>query len=280
MNNKKFNSQSGISIMETLIVVVVSAVLVTLAVAKIGSSKNNLQRQNITRQLKVYLERARFDSVKRRATTANDMARVTIDSATSFNLATDLNQNGNTTDSTDFQRVDFSGSDIRFVGINSYPVIIAFDRRGQIFVTGGSANFVLCNACTTGTISVENANNIWISPTGTISMLAGGESQPTFQNPAVTNVNNNSDIRDFVLVKNNGGGTTTNPTPTPTPPITPTPSPTITPTPNPSPTATPTPVPTPSPTPTPVACLRNQRPAQDNCTCIKPMSVRASGKCQ
>ncbi len=277
---KIFNSQSGISLLEVLVVVVVSAVLVTLAVAKIGSSRNNLQRQNIARQLKVYLERARFDSVKRRATKADDMARVTIESATAFSLATDLNQNGKTTDATDVQRVDFSGSDIKFVGIANYPITVSFDRRGQITVTNGSPNFTICNACTVTTATSANANILWVSPTGTISMTAGGESQPTFQNPAVQPIDSNSDIREFVLVKN-GIGTTTNPTPTPTPIPTPTPTATPTPTPNPSPTATPTPVPTPTPTPRPATCLRNQRPAQDNCTCNGPgMSVRGNGKCQ
>ena len=275
---KKFSSQSGVSLLEVLVVVAVSAILVTLAVAQIGKSKDNLQRQNIARQLKVYLERARFDSVKRRGTKADDMARVTINSATSFSLVTDLNQNGKTNDSTDIQRVDFSGSDIKFVGIGSFPVTISFDRRGQVTISGGQSNFILCNSCPATTITSANANIIWISPTGTLAMTAGGESQPTFQNPVVANVNTNSDIREFVLVKS--GGTTTNPTPTPTPIPTSTPIPTPTPTPNPSPTATPTPVPTPTPTPTPVACTRNQRPTQDNCTCVSPMYVRNNGKCQ
>ena len=283
LKTKKNNSQSGVSLLELLIVLVVSAVLVTLAVAKIGSSKSNLQRQNIARQLKVYLERARFDSVKRRATKADDMARVTIDSATSFSLTTDLNQNGKTTDSTDVQRVDFSGGDIKFVGIASYPVIVGFDRRGQISVNNGSTSFTICNSCTSATATSANANILWVSLTGTISMTAGGESQPVFQNPVLQAVNSNSDIREFVLVTT-GGGTTTNPTPTPTPISTPTPTPTPTatptPTPSSSPTATPTPVPTPTPRPTQAACQRNQRPTQDNCRCVAPMSVRSNGKCQ
>lgn len=42
MKLKKFDSQTGISLIEVLVVITVAAVLVTIAVAKIGNSKNNL----------------------------------------------------------------------------------------------------------------------------------------------------------------------------------------------------------------------------------------------
>lgn len=200
MKLKKFDSQSGISLVEILIVLVILAILVTFAVAQFGNSKANLQRQNIARELKINLERARFDSVKRRAVNAADMARVTIDSATSFSVSTDLNQNG-TIDASDTRQVSFGNNDIRIVGIATYPVTISFDRRGQITVTGGSPNFTVCNACTAASsATAENSNIIWVSPTGTVSMTAGGVSQPTFQPPVVANISNTANIDPKVSV--------------------------------------------------------------------------------
>ncbi len=58
MKNAKINSQSGVSIIEILIVVAISIILVGFAVAQLTQSKTNLQRQNVARQLKVSLERA------------------------------------------------------------------------------------------------------------------------------------------------------------------------------------------------------------------------------
>lgn len=276
MKEKRFNTQSGISIIEALIVLVILAIVVAFAVAQIGQSKNTLQRQNIARQLKVSLERARFDSVKRRAANAADMARVTIDSATSFTLYTDVNQNG-TIDASDGRQFSFGNGDIRLVGINSFPVTVSFDQRGQVILTNGSPNFTICNGCTADTATAQNSSIVRVSPTGTVSMTAGGDSAPNFLNPAVANVSASEEIKSSVAVATNVNGATSS---TPTSTATPTPSASPTPTPNASPTPTPTPVPTPTPTPTPKACLTNQRPTQDNCVCKSPMFVRSNGKCQ
>src|SRR5215203_5571273 len=78
MKSTEFNAQSGKSIMELMIVMTVIAILVTFAVGQLGSSKTNLHRQNLAREFKINLERARFDSVKRRATDPSTMANVKI----------------------------------------------------------------------------------------------------------------------------------------------------------------------------------------------------------
>jgi Tfp pilus assembly protein FimT len=201
MKMRKFNSQSGASLVEILIVLVITVILATFAIAQLGQSKTNLQRQNVARELKINLERARFDSVKRRAANAADMARVTIDSATSFSVSTDLNQNG-TIDASDTRQINFGSGDARIVGIGTFPVTISFDRRGHIIVTNGSPNFTVCNACTTtNPATAQNSNTIWISPTGTVSMTAGGETQPTFAPPAnLTSVTNTANINPKVSI--------------------------------------------------------------------------------
>ncbi len=65
--------------------------------------------------------------------------------------------------------------------------------------------------------------------------------------------------------------------PQPTPTAYTTPTPTTTPSQTPAPALTPTP----SPTPALPACSRNQKPAEDGCTCQPPMAInQANGKCQ
>jgi hypothetical protein len=255
----------------------VAAILVTFAVAQFGSSQRNFSRQNIARELKVSLERARFDSVKRRPSQESNMARVTIDSATAFTVSLDLNQNG-IIETSEAKQVNFPNTEIKIVGRElAFPITIRFNRFGHIIATNGIGaaidlpHFRVCENCTNLTANAANSNIITVSPTGTVAMLGGGETYTTVQNPNVSTVSQTADINSLVTVPDNSG-TVSTPTPIPTP----TPVPTVTPTPAPN--ATPTPTPTPAPTPR--VCLRNERPAQDNCICQSPMSVRSSGKCQ
>lgn len=276
MNKSKTASQSGKSVIEMIIVLVVAGILVTFAAARLGNSQNNLKRQNIARELKVSLERARFDSVKRRPSQESEMSSVVIDSSSAFTVRTDLNQNG-VIDASETKQISFSGTVTRIIGNNlALPMTVRFNRFGQIIVRNSAGvlisppDLIICENCTLATADVSNANTISISPTGTVSMSAGSQTQVSVSDPDVTNVDQNTEIKSSVTV-DNGSGNIQTPTPTPVP--TPTPSPTATPLP------TPTPTPIPSPTPLP-ACLRNQRPTQDKCVCKSPMSVRSNGKCQ
>ena len=126
-------SESGKSIIEMMVVLAIAAILVTIAVAQLGSSGDNLERQNIAREFKVSLERARFDSVRRRAGECNNMARVTFTSSTSFTLLTDLNQNGVLEPTTETRTINFSNrSDVELVGASlTYPIVVRFDQRGS-----------------------------------------------------------------------------------------------------------------------------------------------------
>ena len=65
MTKQRRDRQAGVSLIEVLIVLVIVAVLVTIAIAQFSRPKEVFQRQNIAREFKVALERARFDSVKR-----------------------------------------------------------------------------------------------------------------------------------------------------------------------------------------------------------------------
>ena len=94
MTKQRRDRQAGVSLIEVLIVLVIVAVLVTIAIAQFSRPKEVFQRQNIAREFKVALERARFDSVKRRPATVADEAKVIVNSSTSFSYITDLDGDG------------------------------------------------------------------------------------------------------------------------------------------------------------------------------------------
>ncbi len=203
MKRDKFNSQSGQSVIEILVVLVISAVVTTMAVFGLGNARNTLQRKNITREFKVSLERARFDSVKRRVANTNDMARVTINSATSFSLATDLNRNG-AIEASELRQVNFADGNVRIVGNNlTFPITIRFDRRGFAAAANSlgveiAPNLKICESCTMSTANASNSATVSVSPTGTVLMLEGEETLPNLQSPNVSVVSGDSQINPLV----------------------------------------------------------------------------------
>lgn len=274
----------GFSLIEILIILVVVGILVTLAIFTVGSSASNLQRQNVAREFKVSLERARFDSVKRRATECSNMSNVTINSATSFSYSIDRDQNGRL-DAFETTDVNFANSsNVTVIGNGlTLPVTIRFDERGRAFLrndcdpasiaTASVPLFYFCNgACTVGSVNGQNANAIFISSTGTVAMMTGDSTLPTFDPPTVASYPGTNGIDDDLII-----WTGTPPTPTPFPPFS---SPTPTPVPPVSPTANPSGTPTPSPTPI-RACAYNERPHGNppTCVCYSPMYLGNGQKC-
>jgi prepilin-type N-terminal cleavage/methylation domain-containing protein len=272
MQDRKNTGQRGASLLEILIVLAIVGVIVTIAVIKMSGANKNMERQNIAREFKVDLERARFDSVKRRANSCYNMSRVTINDATSFSTTTDMNQNG-TLETAETQNYAFPGSGVTIIGNGiTLPVTIRFDERGHAVLTDcvsipppNVPLFYFCNGtCTTLTANSQNSNVIFVSPSGTVAMLTGGQTMPTFGNPSVTNVNSNTQINPLLAVWD---------------PFSPTPTATATNTPTPTPTA----AATPTYTPTPYYCHVGspwQNPAQDGCICQAPQWVRSNGQCK
>jgi prepilin-type N-terminal cleavage/methylation domain-containing protein len=204
MKEKRLNSQKGVSVVEVLIVVTVVGILSTLALMQISSSKTNFQRQRIAREFKIYLERARFDSVKRRATTVNgvdDRSRLILNSASSFTAIIDKDQNGTilnadgTIQSGDQQVIDFaqrSDTKIFISDTFNYPVTISFNQRGNITAKDNLGNdvnplFKICSTNCSGT--PENNADLTIislSPTGTVAVLKDTMTPSTLPTPVIT----------------------------------------------------------------------------------------------
>lgn len=277
------NVQSGFSLIELLIVVVVLGILVTLAVLQLGTSSQNLERQNIAREFKVSLERARFDSVKRRAENCTDMSRVTITSPTSFEWATDMDQDGSLS-ANEVRRADFGGrGDVMMVGAGiTFPpsVTIRFDNRGQARLDDCSTPaptdiplMYFCNGvCDESTATAENSNVIFISRTGTVAMMTGDSTSPVFDAPDVSVVDNVNGVNPMLAIWEEIAAS---PSPSVSPTASPTESPTGTPTPTPTPTVTPT------PTGTPIYCNLGVVEGTGGCVCQPGhYKQQGSGKCR
>ncbi|MGI8639608.1 MAG: pilus assembly FimT family protein [Pyrinomonadaceae bacterium] len=194
MKIEKVNSQSGVSLIEVLIVLVILAILISFAVAQFGNSKTNLQRQRIAREFKVYLERARFDSVKRRAVNTGDMAKITLNSSSSFTVNIDFDGNG-TLGTTETRQVDFTQrSDAQILVSTTlvYPVTISFDQRGHVTAKDSSTPAQdispVFTICSSGNCSGTSADTtvISISTTGTVAVLKTAPGSSPLPTPAIT----------------------------------------------------------------------------------------------
>ena len=208
MKIKKNYLQSGFTLIEVMIVLVLLAILTTIAFLNIGNSKTDLQRQRIAREFKVYLERARFDSVKRRAVDINDMSRITLNSSSSFTAAIDLNENG-VLDATDTRQVDFdqrSETQITVTNTLNYPITIRFNQRGHIIAKDNLGNnvnpvFTICSHnCLGPTPNNKDLTVISVSTTGTVAVLKNGQTPSALPTPSVTNTS--PQLNCYVLLTN------------------------------------------------------------------------------
>lgn len=195
--------QKGSTIVEMLVVVLIIAIVSTIALLQYTAPRQQFSRQNVSRELKVFLERARFDSVKRRADSASAQARVVIN-ATSYTLSTDKNGNG-TIDSGDAIGRSFSGTNIAITGTGMvFPVTVYFDQRGEVQAIDGASAVVnpvfrIClGNCSTPTNG--NSDLLIVTPTGTVNLLGGSANPPAFATPPVSPITGGTDIEPLVIV--------------------------------------------------------------------------------
>jgi Tfp pilus assembly protein FimT len=253
MKLKKGNLESGASVLEVLIVIAIAAVLTTLAISQFGNSKSQFNRQNIARELKNNLERCRFDSVRRRVDDNDytNMSQIVINSQTSYDVKIDSNQDG-VISTAEVRTVNLAQrSDTKIIqGSGTFPISIKFNRKGHITTDAAGVSITplfticsgVCSAATT--ITPTNGNVISISPTGTVSMLYGGDVIPPLAAPSISNVAYNSNIDLMVTQMPKITNVNT------------------------------------SPTPVLNECALNEKPGQTGCTCSLPRYVRNNQKCQ
>jgi prepilin-type N-terminal cleavage/methylation domain-containing protein len=190
MNVIKEKAQAGFSLVEMTVVLVVVAVLTTFAILQFQTSKVDLERQAIAREFKVYLERARFDSVRRRAEGA-DQATLTLTSASSFTVRMDFDGDG-TLAPHESRVVDFSQKSRTLILVSdtfNYPLRVSFDRRGHVSTADGLGNevnpvFTICSNCAD---SDPDRTVLAISATGTVAATRDISDPTTLPQPVITN---------------------------------------------------------------------------------------------
>lgn len=190
--------QSGVTIAELLVVMVVIAILAGFALMQRGSANEQFKRQNVAQELKSAFERARFDSVKRRAVGSGQVAQVTITPA-SYTLRTYNNDVNGLPVATNVVTNLPSGVVIgRYDGTTLTSQDVAFDMRGETS-SSPAPQFRVCNvSCSSPDNS--NSNIVIVTPTGTVNLLPGGSTLPTFGAPAVTSVSNSTGINPDAVV--------------------------------------------------------------------------------
>jgi|GEM_PF-2304819 len=212
---KELNHQSGITVVELLIVVVIMMVIAVFALGSFERSKQSFRREGLARELKAYLDRARTDSVKRRANTSTQMASVVLNDARSYSVNLDLNYDG-VLQANEKRTIPISEQqgEIVSTGLN-FPISIMFDWRGRptaVDNLGNTVNpvFTFCElGCKTSSSTFitndKNSSVIAISPSGDVKLDKGGYSAGTLLTPNV-NTLSNQNIRESVKVNANING--------------------------------------------------------------------------
>ena len=196
--------QRGISYVELLVVIVIIVIVASLALVQRGSANEQLQRQNAARELKVAFERARFDSVKRRAdgSTNAPFARVTV-TPSGFTLRTfSVAANGTATPQDQAYPLP-AGVVFGGYGSTLTSAVVEFNRRGESSVVGGGLpQFMACNgaSCPAAPGSAAVSNTILVTATGTVNLLPGGATIPSFLNPTVSSTSNTAAVNPDVVL--------------------------------------------------------------------------------
>jgi prepilin-type N-terminal cleavage/methylation domain-containing protein len=167
-------AERGASMLEMLIVVMIICIASTWAFLHIVEAQQSAQLAAQTQQLTAYLDKARLDSIRRRATIVNQMARVSIDSATSYSVTLDANGDGQL-DAPGVFRLPPGG--ISF-NVAAFPTVIIFNWRGRIVDADGNQ--------TNSTAAINLMDSHGSGPS--INLSTAGDTT-TYSNVNIANVN-------------------------------------------------------------------------------------------
>jgi hypothetical protein len=158
-----------------LIVLMIIVIASTWAFLRIVEAQQSARLAAATQELTAYLDKARLDSIRRHATNVNQMARVSINSATSYSVQLDANGDGQL----DPPRVfNFQPGGITF-NVAAFPTVIRFNWRGRLVDAGGNQ---------TNTPAAIRLQDVHRGLGPAINLSAAGDTT-TYNNVNITNVN-------------------------------------------------------------------------------------------
>ncbi|HYX29753.1 MAG TPA: hypothetical protein VE863_14395, partial [Pyrinomonadaceae bacterium] len=131
---KRQDTHTGFATVDFLIVAVIVLILATYAFTAIMHAKQSHTLAGAAQQFAGYLERARSDSMRRRATDVRQMAEVTILNAQFYSVRLDEDGDG----ALDVPRV-LNLQDQQLTVEGPYPRTFIFDRYGKSIDNGGNA---------------------------------------------------------------------------------------------------------------------------------------------
>jgi type II secretory pathway pseudopilin PulG len=170
---RTMSGESGASIVEMIIVLMIIAIASTWAFLRIVEAQQATRLASATQELTAYLDKARLDSIRRHATDVNRMAQISINSATSYSVLFDSNGDGQL----DPPRVfNFQPGGISF-NVATFPTVIRFNWRGRIVDAAGN------QTNTPASIRLQDARG----PGPSINLSAAGDTT-TYSNVNITNV--------------------------------------------------------------------------------------------
>ena len=176
---RRKNKESGFSLVELLVVIIIIGIVMTLAVLSRGNANEILERQNAAGELKVAFERARFDSVKRRADGVQPFPFASVEVRNNgFTLRT-YTRDANSATATvhEIPKTFPSGVTVSHYSTGTLPMTITFNRRGE--TAGGSPQFRITDQKT------GSSEIVLISPTGTVNLIPGSSTPDVFPTPAL-----------------------------------------------------------------------------------------------
>jgi prepilin-type N-terminal cleavage/methylation domain-containing protein len=193
-NQKLLQRQAGFSLTELLLVVVIIAIISAFSIMGINKARSSMNLSNSARVITIYLEKARIDSIRRRAKTTAQMAKVEVLTSTTYKVTMDFDGRGNITSRT-FpveNGISMTIPNDPDTGLPSPPTAV-FDWRGN---SPGGESFVLSNGTSQTTVNVTDSGDVTLNSSISIPV------------PAITTVNSTAGISSDTVLNASSSGCT------------------------------------------------------------------------
>jgi prepilin-type N-terminal cleavage/methylation domain-containing protein len=191
-------SESGFSMVELLVVIIIIAVIAAFSVMGIGRARASINLNNSARTMINHLEKARIDSIRRRPNTISQMASVEVLNSKTYRVTMDFDGNGilRTRDVTVESGVSIIIPNDPDTGLPELMKVL-FNWRGK---APGGDDIVLSNGTTQATVNIADSGDISLNNNITVPI------------PNIPSVNANTDIDNdtIVIPPSNGCTITTN----------------------------------------------------------------------